>query len=90
MRQDVLETDFRSTTVILQLTLWLLNRNWDFAPIAQLGLQSGYFGLELRDQVGVLTNVVLHVQHIPLHTGFDVLSPVGVLKGVVGILVVTG
>ena len=58
------------------------------AALMQLRLKALDLHSQLVNDVSVLRYVVLYVEDIPLHIGFDVLCSVGVFERVVGVFIV--
>ncbi len=63
--------------LLLRLLQLLLIDHWrDVYRCLQLRLQVSDLTLQLRDDLRVLRDVVLHVQHVPLHVCLDVLRTI--------------
>ena len=53
----------------------------------QLPFQVDYLIFELSDDLSILRDMVLNIEHVTLDSGFNVLGSICILKGVVCILI---
>ena len=88
VRKDIFQAYFSDGRLVFVRVYRLRDLHWDVTTIGKLAFERGDLVFKLRNKISVLTDVVLYIQHVPLDAGLNILSPIGILKSVVRILVV--